>query len=378
MKAPLYKDADPPVRLDERLRREAHRGLYFDRFFAGYSEGFGPIDGDGEKAKWCHRFAGPAGSEEMIEQFAVRQRQLVSALNGRSQVFRNDWRMAIGTGNAHPLENGFSFHPVLGVPYVCGAAVKGLLRAWMEQWSDAPDKEDTIRRWFGNPPPGANTGNEQYAGELIFFDAVPTDRISMVVDVMTPHMGKWYEKGAENPTLKDNMPGDWHNPVPISWMVCSGASLLFSVAARSERCQQELEQVMEELVQALDWLGCGAKTAIGYGHFVPDDSGGQNLDRLEKKAEEEQLSEEENKVRAFERAVTDMPADPPRALLSELQNQAAEFIKAAEDEGELFSALDSAQRKRVADHLTAFYKKTSWGNNTKRSQRKAAVEKYQG
>jgi len=57
---------------------------------------------------------------------------MVSALGGEFAVFATDWHFVTGMGSSHPAENGFSWHPVLGTPYLPGAGVKGLLRAWME------------------------------------------------------------------------------------------------------------------------------------------------------------------------------------------------------------------------------------------------------
>jgi CRISPR-associated protein Cmr6 len=37
------------------------------------------------------------------------------------------------------VENGFLWHPTLGVPYLPGAAVKGLVRAYVEHWDDRLD-----------------------------------------------------------------------------------------------------------------------------------------------------------------------------------------------------------------------------------------------
>jgi CRISPR-associated protein Cmr6 len=109
----------------------------------------------------------------------------------------------------------------------------------------------------------------------VFFDAVPTEQATLVADVMTPHMGKWYESGDVDPGGPDNTPADWHDPVPVPFLVVKEVKFLFAIGVRPNFCgatvkqaQAEIKDLWDSLVNALDWLGAGGKTAVGYGRMA--------------------------------------------------------------------------------------------------------------
>src|ERR1035441_6966625 len=70
------------------------------------------------------------------------------------------------TGRSHPVENGFVWHPTLGVPYLPGSSIKGLI--------GQPDRENVL-------------GSKTRVGRVICLDAVPTCPVRLEADVMTPH-----------------------------------------------------------------------------------------------------------------------------------------------------------------------------------------------
>jgi CRISPR-associated protein Cmr6 len=175
---------------------------------------------------------------------------------------------------------------VLGVPYLPASGVKGLLRGWVEVWMDhgSQDKKALIARWFGAAKGGdedarnTSTADSENAGSYLFFDALPSKPVQLDCDVMTPHMGKWYEKGADYTSTAEASlaPADWHSPVPVPFLVAkSGTSFNFMVAPRltgnpeiDAYTNAELPRVLTELKNALEWLGAGAKTATGYGRMI--------------------------------------------------------------------------------------------------------------
>lgn len=269
----------------------AHKGLWFDRFFNQYDSDW-KIPDEG-KVRWIKTVVGDCGDGEVIEKFADRQKKLCEARGGEPRAFKTDWHFATGMGNPHPVENGFAWHPTLGVPYLNGAAVKGLVRAWVEGWMAFDSKNDrleTLYRWFGSedkdpgermelrkdgfsPTYGKDVDTE--AGAFVFFDAVPLSSLTLACDVMTPHYGKWYEKGGEiqnADTEPDKIPADWHDPVPVPFLVVQEARFLFSIAPRTARAKDEIGIVMDALQHALEYLGAGGKTAVGYGAMLRDES----------------------------------------------------------------------------------------------------------
>lgn len=287
---PLYRDllaswGDGKMPL---LASDGHHGLYWERFFHGYAPDCLKVcDGDTRnrippgKTRFIQGFdKRDTGNKNAIEQASARMAALVSHLGGAYFDAQNDWHFATGMGQEHPTENGFAFHRTLGTPFLPGSGVKGLVRGYLE-WlgADGGDQtahRDRLWRWFGSEDkePGQQK-NDNQAGWYIFFDAIPTGQIRLRADVMTPHYGKWYEKGgtAEAAT-PDVVPADWHSPQPIPFLVADKPSLRFSVAVRTglgdEAARQaaaELPELVLILKEALSHFGAGAKTSAGYGRF---------------------------------------------------------------------------------------------------------------
>ena len=285
-----------------------HAGLFYCRFVRGWHP-FGEGENGqpkplsfssyGEEINGKKRTVTPAkewveklhnktvGDSEMLSKFINRQSLFMQALKGQSFPAKTEWHFVTGLGNDHPVENGLAWHPTLGVPYLTGAAVKGLLRGWCEQWAGFED--DKLRLWFGpsldelNPKKDSGTTKQNpAAGELIFFDALPTNPVRLKADVMTPHYGKWYAEG-DKPQNEDgsNVPADWHNPVPVPFLVVAPEQRFqFSVATRSNSVIA-IGDVMKQLKLALRYLGAGAKTAVGYGRMSnPEDDARAWLERI--------------------------------------------------------------------------------------------------
>jgi CRISPR-associated protein Cmr6 len=132
------------------------------------------------------------------------------------------------------------------------------------------EQKARLKSWFGTEKKGDVADQ---AGGLIFFDAVPDQRPSLVCDIMTPHMGKWYADGGKGDSNNnDALPADWHEPVPVSILAVKHAQLIFSIAPRKAEQAEQLDTVFNALSQALEWLGAGAKTAAGYGYMTEDPS----------------------------------------------------------------------------------------------------------
>lgn len=248
-------------------------GLYFERFFDRYTDDGSKVP-ENEKNAWLQQCRGMAGDRDALARAAQARMKLVKQLGGKVLALKLQWHFVSGTGNPHPVENGFSWHPVHGVPYIGGAALKGILRAWVEQWmfseTEQAERDRTLLSWFGSVN---KHSPEQHCGDLIFFDALPLEPAQLVVDIMTPHRGKWYAEGGDTVDFNahpEAAPADWHDPVPIPFLAVSKADFLVCIAPRNEWTAQtiNLTKVMDNLSEALDCLGAGAKTAGGYGALV--------------------------------------------------------------------------------------------------------------
>ncbi|WP_310384009.1 type III-B CRISPR module RAMP protein Cmr6 [Roseateles sp.] len=174
-----------------------------------------------------------------------------------------------GLGNAHPLENGFAFLNPYGLPYLAGSGIKGVLRAAaMElaqgEWGGGQGWDAAaVLALFGSEA----EAQELRRGALSFWDVlpqVPGDKLH--VEVMTPHQSH-YLQGKESPH-------DSGSPNPITFLtVPPGAKFAFTV-----QCDERLLGPPDSALvaswrgllkaafdHAFEWLGFGAKTAVGYG-----------------------------------------------------------------------------------------------------------------
>jgi CRISPR-associated protein Cmr6 len=288
MRLPLYKGASLTI------TTETNRSLLFDKFYR-WKE-LGALLKEQDKDKNLETLTGSCGNRKQIEKQAERMCDLLENLGGRYEVFRNTWHVAVGMGVDHPLENGLVWHPTLGTPYIPGSSVKGMVRAWCEQW-EGWDVEK-IEKVFGKA-----TENETDAasGEYIFFDALPVAEVHLTSDVMTPHMGKWYEKGGDAKHDDENKPGDWHSPVPVFFLVVKEIKPLFAIAPRPGTDGKYLDTLMKALKNALQSIGIGAKTAAGYGRFevaVGDTfhKRGQDFAQRERKEQERRIKKGFEKI----------------------------------------------------------------------------------
>ncbi len=187
--------------------------------------------------------------------------------------------LATGLGLPHPVENGFSFCPPYGVPFLAGSAVKGVFRraaelagleeespwnpvrvwalfgfdataewfdpaaeacegylAWCAaRWSSEVEVEaaswvEVIRpqlpkRWRDKDVREifrafAGNGSEvarsvHWGGLLVFHDAFPSPNAEMGVDILNPHHKEYYS--GQSP--EDATPDDAENPVPVYFLV---------------------------------------------------------------------------------------------------------------------------------------------------------------
>lgn len=290
MQTPLYNKHNAPTTIPN---KEPHLGLWYTRFFNHYTNDW-DVD-QTAKSGWVNKFAGKrCGIYDNLNQHALNLLQLNQTLDGKFAVCETNWHFATGLGLPHPVENGLTWHPTLGVPFLAGSAIKGLLRAWVEIWDDT-DRDQRLKNWFGE---------QEEAGKLIFFDAIPIKPVTLTADILTPHYGKWHEKGHEiqgrnmSDIVKnhhDKLPADWHEPVPVPFLAVKSATFLISIAARNSKDKNMAATAFESLLQALEFTGAGSKTAVGYGHMIRKESEEKSLlNELNKKPESKKPEPKDN------------------------------------------------------------------------------------
>lgn len=209
---------------------------------------------------------------------------------------------ATGLGNEHPLENGFAFLNPYGLPYLPGSGVKGVVRRAAEElaegcwggtagWSHEP----RFRLRDAKEPPicddakvpvqlsliellfGREDCTPAFRGVLHFWDVIPqTKGNALQVEVMTPHHGHYYQQMNDDKSGSSITPHDSGLPNPIAFLtVPPRAQFVFHVTCDLQRLRRIAPDLAENagwkalvhaaMQHAFEWLGFGAKTAVGYG-----------------------------------------------------------------------------------------------------------------
>ena len=336
---PLYKDV-----VEEKPwinHSNAHRGLLFDKFASAWRKKGDALEFDkgvghkkGGAGQWLGKMAAKCGDSNRLTESCTRQQQLVEAMGGKTLLLKNTSRFVTGLGREHPLENGFTWHHSLGVPYLPGSSVKGILRAWYREngpWDEANNRweeDGAVKTLFGSHEQD-DEGNEYGVGRFVCLDMLPTAPPDLDVDIITPHYGPYYQDG--------KTPGDWHSPVPISFLTVEvGAGWQLAILpgpARRTVPQEDLAKVAEMLSDALVWLGAGAKTAVGHGRFERDNEAEKRL-----RQQEESRQRELAKQRKLEQKLSGLPAD------------VAELVKLAETEAWAIDKSNNSSFLEGVDH----------------------------
>ncbi len=276
MRTPLYQ---LPERVVPERTGDGHHGLWYDKFCNVWSREWQlKTAGNDENPKltWIKSVAGRVGSDQALSEFTQRMFDLVTKRGGAAVVATAQSRFVTGLGRSHPVENGFAWHPTLGVPYLPGSSLKGLTRAWAQ----SKYSKDEVDQLLGKP--GHTSG-------VAFLDAVPIRSVELEPDVLTPHYANWSE---------NDLPGDWRSPTPVPFLVAArGLSMLVGMVPLTKSHGEQVEMAWKWLTSALEEFGAGAKTALGYGEFRAerDHSFLQNLEK--KRREREAMATPEGRWR---------------------------------------------------------------------------------
>ena len=245
-----------------------HRfGLYFQVWRNDWS-----LDKKGKGAALKQTLSLPPHAQKTLAALRSRQSILLDTIPSNARLSieaKSTAPFATGLGQEHPLENGFAFLNPYGLPYLPGSSIKGVLRRAAEELAsesiEADRKawtQDAITALLGLE--SKDREKNHHRGALTFWDALPDlAKQSMGMEVMTPHHGDYYRG--------DATPHDAGQPNPIVFLVVpAGSVFTFHITCDTTRLSQELTATWKDLMRAafehaFDWLGFGAKTAVGYG-----------------------------------------------------------------------------------------------------------------
>lgn len=250
----------------------------------------------------------PDTSHTQIDALNKRQSTLIAGMP-------SDRRMTIlaksisplvtGVGIEHPLENGFAFLNPYGVPYLPGSSIKGVLRSAAQaliQEGDSEWNHEWVTTLFGLESQ-CKTDRPQ-RGALTFWDSIPgIAGGSLGMDVMTPHYSEYYQGKAT--------PHDAGQPNPIVFMVIPpNSEFTFHITCEQNYLPEPLKgeswkPLMDAAFQhAFEWLGFGAKTAVGYGAMSIDQKAQQR-----RQAEEKEKAQQRKREEKLKQETTGLPED---------------------------------------------------------------------
>jgi len=220
--------------------------------------------------------------------------------------------LIIGLGETHPVETGLLFHHTIGIPYIPSSSIKGLVRFQyiLKLWEQLGLKENDKGAIVIPDDPNdkdqqnevlnfvRNFGSTKYRGRVIFLDAFPVKVPELIVDILNPHYGAYYQ-GKE-------APADYLSPKPINFLAIKpGSKFVFRFLIPTDGHNNDIEKFFIEILKrALAEEGLGAKTALGYGRFrlgfeEPDELSAlvsnqheKNYESVKKTAERNLVSEE--------------------------------------------------------------------------------------
>lgn len=213
--------------------------------------------------------------------FKSQVSDLLGSTNIKSGVFTPDWRLVIGLGSESVYETSITLHPVYGIPYIPGQAIKGITRSHVinecfNQSEKEALKDKLFCHIFGAP---AESVTGEYQGSVIFFDALPTTVPELEIDIINPHYSEYYQN--------QKPPVDYLKPIPVFFLTVKNTGFEFFVGQKKPETAFEIlgnkksplitggltgdtklfEIAFEWLKNALINHGIGAKTSVGYGHF---------------------------------------------------------------------------------------------------------------
>ena len=213
----------------------------------------------------------------------ARQKQMFDAsVSGETNLRLDAYATApftTGLGNEHPLENGFAFFNPYGLPYLPGSGIKGVIRQAVRElisgeWGESLGwNTEAMDILLGRDSVNGDTNHLR--GALIFWDVIPQiQENSLSVEIMTPHQSQYYQQKREEKSGSSMSPHDSGQPVPIQFLTLPPRTLFnFHVQCDLGHLKNHAPELLQKwklmtegaFELAYQWLGFGAKTAVGYG-----------------------------------------------------------------------------------------------------------------
>ena len=263
---------------------ERHPGLHLDKLMA-------PCDKQEQQYQRLQEVIGIRGDAAVLDAVRERRDQLLEARLQAPWTRQTQTPLTLHLSRSGMLENaGICLHPLYGFLYLPGSGLKGLARAfaetvWLSQqpaaqraekwrqieavfgWGPKSDEigPGVVKPWKPEGAPSRRDAAAAHSGEVVFHDALPLRWPSLMIDIVNNHHTPYYQGR--------DYPGDWDDPIPVYFLAASpGQAFSFALSPRRMDAEDNaslLWLARQWLDGGLTHLGCGAKTAAGYGRFAP-------------------------------------------------------------------------------------------------------------
>ncbi|MCI5161860.1 MAG: type III-B CRISPR module RAMP protein Cmr6 [Candidatus Electrothrix sp. AX5] len=274
-------------------------------------------------------------------------------------------RLFIGLGMDHVLEAQVCRHPIYGMPYIPGSALKGLARAKAEKYIQQKQygiTKDVVEILFGT----STDDPKADAGYLIFHDAwwIPkgeeggSEDKPYVPEIVTVHAVEYYKNQGKGAPPHPDM----ESPNPNQQLAVQG-SFYFVI----EGVPQWAKLGRKFLTLALEADGIGGKVAAGYGYFEEEAKQKKKREAREK-AELDKIAAEEAKKEAWledEKEAWDIWHEIKRFnSLPEAERFVCELNEAVEDY--LANRVLKGRKDAVSQRINRVIKSKGWSKSEKK------------
>jgi|GEM_PF-3472929 len=220
----------------------------------------------------------------LSQENAVKQSPLLKSIDKRNtsvatELFKSSETLMykpysaiiIGTGVASPSDNVplMTMHHTYGIPYIPGSALKGVVRAYIihRRFNSSEAlalKDDEFKLIFGTSGDDAKKIPAEI-GRVVFMDVFPTE-YEIYYEAFTPHYSKYYKNAfkTRTDTTPFANPEDCEEPKPLSFPAVKGKFRIIFGTTNSSSFTN-MPELKQDVIDAIDWIGFGAKTASGFG-----------------------------------------------------------------------------------------------------------------
>lgn len=271
MSIPLSKSIERVI--NRNFNNISNLNLLMTKYVRGWKDNW--EFGSKEKGEYLESLINVNYDRLTYTKFLERWKLLLNSIEAVQMKGKVLWRLVVGLGSGSVLETSMTLHHIFGVPYISGTALKGVVSSYYlekyreELFKNLENMSEDEKNKYINKKGGYDLEldkDENYAklfgiegqrGKVIFLDAYPVKFPQLEIDIMNPHFGDYYD--GKTP------PADWLTPVPVKFVtVAKDTEFIF---AFKTECGDLKELVKTLIKEALEDLGIGAKTSVGYGYF---------------------------------------------------------------------------------------------------------------